>query len=115
MPDGPLLRIDGLVVDLPTPDGGAEDAIRIVDGVSFDVLAGTTVGLIGESGSGKTMTALAVIGLLPDGATTGGELLWRGEDLLRSGPDRRRRVRGHEISMIFQDPLAALNPSLTIG
>ncbi|MEV6861852.1 ABC transporter ATP-binding protein [Streptosporangium subroseum] len=111
----PLLRVDGLIVDLPTPDGSAEDTVRVVDGVSFDVPAGTTVGLIGESGSGKTMTALAVIGLLPDGATTGGELLWHGEDLLRVGADRRRRVRGHEISMIFQDPLAALNPSLTIG
>ncbi|WP_371785817.1 ABC transporter ATP-binding protein [Streptosporangium subroseum] len=115
MPDGPLLRVDGLVVDLPAPDRGAGDTVRVVDGVSFDVPAGTTVGLIGESGSGKTMTALAVIGLLPDGATTGGELVWRGEDLLRAGADRRRRVRGHEISMIFQDPLAALNPSLTIG
>jgi oligopeptide/dipeptide ABC transporter ATP-binding protein len=103
-----LLRANDLSVDLP---GG----VRVVDGVSFDVPAGTTVGLIGESGSGKTMTALAVIGLLPDGATTGGELVWRGEDLLSVNADRRRRVRGHEISMIFQDPLAALNPSLTIG
>lgn len=114
VPDGPLLRVDGLIVDLPGPDGGSGDAVRVVDGVSFDVPAGTTVGLIGESGSGKTMTALAVIGLLPDRATTGGELVWRGEDLLRAGADRRR-VRGHEISMIFQDPLAAMNPSLTVG
>jgi len=106
-----LLQADELVVELPGSDG----AVRVVDGVSFEVPEGTTVGLIGESGSGKTMTALAVIGLLPDGATTGGELRWRGEDLLRVNADRRRRVRGHEISMIFQDPLAALNPSLTIG
>ncbi|GAA4959291.1 peptide/nickel transport system ATP-binding protein/oligopeptide transport system ATP-binding protein [Nonomuraea thailandensis] len=109
----PLLRVDELVVDLPRPDGDGR-AVRVVDGVSFDVPAGTTVGLIGESGSGKTMTALAVIGLLPDRAATGGELVWRGEDLLRPGTDWRR-VRGHQISMIFQDPLAALNPSLTIG
>ncbi|TMR99638.1 ABC transporter ATP-binding protein [Nonomuraea basaltis] len=112
-PDGSLLRIGGLVVELPAQDG-AGGTVRVVDGVSFDVPAGSTVGLIGESGSGKTMTALAVIGLLPEGAVTGGELVWRGEDLLRPGADRRR-VRGHEISMIFQDPLAALNPSLTIG
>ncbi|MGC4938097.1 ABC transporter ATP-binding protein [Kribbella sp. DT2] len=105
------LQADELVVDLPGPRG----PVRVVDGVSFDVPAGTTVGLIGESGSGKTMTALAVIGLLPEGAETGGELRWQGEDLLRVSDERRRRVRGHEISMIFQDPLAALNPSLTIG
>ncbi|MFD0476590.1 ATP-binding cassette domain-containing protein [Nonomuraea thailandensis] len=73
----PLLRVDELVVDLPRPDGDGR-AVRVVDGVSFDVPAGTTVGLIGESGSGKTMTALAVIGLLPDRAATGGELVWRG-------------------------------------
>ncbi|MFG1619813.1 ABC transporter ATP-binding protein [Nonomuraea wenchangensis] len=108
----PLLRADGLTVDLPAPGGG--EPVRVVDGVTFDVPAGTTVGLIGESGSGKTMTALAVIGLLPERAETGGELAWRGENLLRPGTDWHR-VRGHEIAMIFQDPLAALNPSLTIG
>ena len=101
-----LLSVEGLTVDLP----GA----RVVDGVSFDVPAGTTVGLIGESGSGKTMTALAVIGLLPAGATVGGALWWRGEDLLAADASRRRRARGHEIAMIFQDPLAALNPGQTI-
>jgi oligopeptide/dipeptide ABC transporter ATP-binding protein len=106
-----LLRIDGLTIDLPGPRG----AVRVVDGVSFAVPAGTTVGLIGESGSGKTMTALSVIGLLPPGATTGGSLRWRDEDLLSAAAARRRQVRGHEISMIFQDPLAALNPSQTIG
>jgi oligopeptide/dipeptide ABC transporter ATP-binding protein len=106
-----LLEVDGLVVDLPSPDG----AVRVVDGLSFDIRPATTVGLIGESGSGKTMTANAVIGLLPDGAATGGELRWRGEDLLRVDAARRRRVRGREIAMIFQDPLAALNPTQTIG
>ncbi|MBB5785963.1 oligopeptide/dipeptide ABC transporter ATP-binding protein [Jiangella mangrovi] len=106
-----LLQVDGLTVDLP----GTRGDLRIVDGVSFDVPAGTTVGLIGESGSGKTMTANAIIGLLPDGAGTGGRLLWRGEDLLHAGAGRRRKARGHEISMIFQDPLAALNPTQRIG
>ena len=106
-----LLRVDGLVVDLPSPGG----TVRVVDGVSFDIPPATTVGLIGESGSGKTMTANAIIGLLPQGSTTGGELLWRGEDLLRLDRTRRRRLRGHEIAMIFQDPLAALNPTQTIG
>ena len=106
-----LLRVDGLTVDLQ----GTRGDVRVVDGVSFDVPAGTTVGLIGESGSGKTMTANAIIGLLPDGARTGGRLLWRGEDLLHADGARRRKARGHEISMIFQDPLAALNPTQRIG
>ncbi|GAA4636721.1 ABC transporter ATP-binding protein [Actinoallomurus vinaceus] len=106
-----LLRVDGLAVDLPAHGG----TVRVVDGVSFDVPPATTVGLIGESGSGKTMTANAIIGLLPEGATTGGELRWRGDDLLRLDRARRRRLRGHEIAMIFQDPLAALNPTQTIG
>ncbi|MGI5289913.1 ABC transporter ATP-binding protein [Nonomuraea polychroma] len=108
---GPLLEVDDVVVDLPGRDG----AVRVVDGVSFDIPSATTVGLIGESGSGKTMTANAVIGLLPDGATTGGALRWRGENLLQIDPARRRRLRGHEIAMIFQDPLAALNPTQTIA
>ncbi|NUR71441.1 MAG: ABC transporter ATP-binding protein [Hamadaea sp.] len=109
-----LLEVSGLVVDLPGPSGGPE-IVRVVDGVSFDVPAATTVGLIGESGSGKTMTANALIGLLPDGAETGGELRWRGADLLTATPARRRALRGHEIAMIFQDPLAALNPTQTIA
>jgi oligopeptide/dipeptide ABC transporter ATP-binding protein len=106
-----ILQVADLTVDLPGPGG----TVRVVDGVSFDIPPATTVGLIGESGSGKTMTAYAIIGLLPDGAATGGELRWRGEDLLRADPARRRRLRGREIAMIFQDPLAALNPTQTIG
>ncbi|RKN41195.1 ABC transporter ATP-binding protein [Streptomyces hoynatensis] len=104
----PLLRVAGLSVGAP---GGP----RIVDGVSFEVPEATTVGLIGESGSGKTMTARAIIGLLPGGVEAGGTLRWRGEDLLGAGPGRRRAVRGREIAMIFQDPLAALNPTQRIG
>ncbi|TCC34644.1 ABC transporter ATP-binding protein [Kribbella sindirgiensis] len=105
------LEVAGLVVDLPGRDG----PVRVVDEVSFDIAPATTVGLIGESGSGKTMTANAVIDLLPDGARTGGALRWQGEDLLQVSASRRRRVRGHEIAMIFQDPLAALNPTQTVG
>ncbi|GAA4730308.1 ABC transporter ATP-binding protein [Phytohabitans rumicis] len=137
-----LLAVDGLVVDLPGPGGSGvqseersdEDGrrwplpgpkrasqrspagpVRVVDGVSFDIPPATTVGLIGESGSGKTMTANAIIGLLPAGAGTAGALRWRGEDLLPAGAARRRRLRGREIAMIFQDPLAALNPTQRIG
>lgn len=110
--DGPPLRIEDLVVELPGPRG---TRVRVVDGVSFDVPRATTVGLIGESGSGKTMTAQAILGLPPEGATLTGRLLWQGEDLIAAGPARRRAVRGREIAMIFQDPLAALNPTQRIG
>ncbi|WP_079178926.1 ABC transporter ATP-binding protein [Streptomyces humi] len=110
--DGPVLRIADLAVELPGPHG---TRVRAVDGVSFDVPRATTVGLIGESGSGKTMTAHAVLGLPPEGATLTGRLLWHGEDLVTADPARRRAVRGREIAMIFQDPLAALNPTQRIG
>lgn len=106
-----LLRASGLAVDLP----GRAGVVRVVDEVSFDIPSATTVGLIGESGSGKTMTANALIGLLPDGASVSGSLSWRGEELLTATSSRRRELRGHEIAMIFQDPLAALNPTQTIG
>lgn len=107
-----LLDVRGLNVVLPGPRGD----VQIIDDVSFSVEAGRTTGLIGESGSGKTMTAMAIIGLLPDGAATSGQLIWQGdEDLLTATARRRRRVRGREIAMIFQDPLASLNPSQTIG
>ncbi|GLW11711.1 ABC transporter ATP-binding protein [Microtetraspora sp. NBRC 13810] len=107
-----LLDVRGLSVLLPSASGAA---VPVVDEVSFAVHSGSVTGLIGESGSGKTMTAMAVIGLLPEGASCSGELWWAGEDLLAADPARRRRARGREIAMIFQDPLAALNPSQTIG
>jgi peptide/nickel transport system ATP-binding protein/oligopeptide transport system ATP-binding protein len=106
-----LLRVEHLTVLLPAT-GGADP---VLDDVSFSVRPGRTTGLIGESGSGKTMLAMAVIGLLPAGATCTGQILLREEDLLAAGEARRRRVRGREIAMIFQDPLSALNPSQRIG
>ncbi|MDX2968947.1 ABC transporter ATP-binding protein [Kribbella solani] len=106
-----LLDVSGLSIDLPTRSA----PVRIVGEVSFAIPAATTVGLIGESGSGKTMTANALIGLLPDGAVVQGSLRWRNEELLKATSSRRRELRGDEIAMIFQDPLAALNPTQTIG
>lgn len=106
-----LLDVAELTVDLPVGGG----TVRVVDGVSFSVGASRLVGLIGESGSGKTMTALAIIGLLPPGAVVGGTLRLAGEDLLSASSQRRRRVRGHEIGMIFQDALSALNPVERVG
>lgn len=106
-----ILEVVGLSVDFPGEDG----PVRIVDDVSFTVRPGRTTGLIGESGSGKTMTAMAVIGLLPSDAMASGEIWWKGRDLLALDERGRREVRGRQIAMIFQDPLAALNPTKTIG
>ncbi|WP_223290859.1 ABC transporter ATP-binding protein [Streptomyces avicenniae] len=105
------LTVTDLTVTLPHPGG----RVRVLDGVSFDVPPATTVGLIGESGSGKSMTAGALMGLLPEGATTTGGVVWRGTDLLTADAAHLRRVRGRQIAMVFQDPLAALNPTQRIG
>jgi len=107
----PLLRIERLSIDLPGPGG----PVRVVDDVSFTVAAGRTTGLIGESGSGKTMTATAIIGLLPAGAEVSGRMWWQGRDLVTMSGKERRLLRGHDIAMIFQDPQSALDPTQTIG
>ena len=99
------------VQDLTIDIGGR----RVVDGVSFSVPDGARVGLIGESGSGKSLTALAVLGLLPDGASAGGSIRWNGRELLGL-PDRElAQLRGDEIGMVFQEPRTALNPIRTVG
>ncbi|MEP6762256.1 MAG: ABC transporter ATP-binding protein [Sporichthyaceae bacterium] len=92
----------------------ARGPVSIVDGVSFDVAAGQVFGLAGESGSGKTITALAILGLLPGGARTEGAALLEGRDLVAMPASQRRRTRGREIAMVFQDPMSSLHPMLTI-
>lgn len=88
---------------------------RVVDGVSFDVADGARVGLIGESGSGKSLTALAILGLLPDGAAATGSVRWDGRELIGL-PDRElAELRGDEIGIVFQEPRTALNPIRTVG
>lgn len=88
---------------------------RVVDGVSFAVPDGARVGIIGESGSGKSLTALAALGLLPDGATVSGSIRWNGRELVGL-PDRElAQLRGDEIGMVFQEPQTALNPIRTVG
>ena len=88
---------------------------RVVDGVSFDVADGQRMGLIGESGSGKSLTALALLGLLPDGATAGGSIRWDDRELIGM-PDRTLAdIRGDEIGIVFQEPRTALNPIRTVG
>ncbi|WP_239065067.1 ABC transporter ATP-binding protein [Streptomyces sp. S4.7] len=110
-PATPLLQVEELEVALT---GGANTG-TVIDSVSFSVDAGRTTGLIGESGSGKTMSAMSIVGLLPSGAKTSGRIAWQSENLLTAPARRLRQVRGHEIGVIFQDPLAALNPIQTIG
>ncbi|MCM2576223.1 ABC transporter ATP-binding protein [Streptomyces meridianus] len=112
-PDVPLLEVRDLEVEFRTRDGVA----KAVDRVSFSVGAGETLAVLGESGSGKSVTAQAVMGILdsPPGFVTGGQVLFRGADLLTAGAEERRRVRGARMAMIFQDALSALNPVLTVG
>ena len=103
-----LLRIDGLHVGF-----GENEVVR---GVDLRIAPGEVVGLVGESGSGKSMTALAVMRLLPPGgAVTSGRILFRGQDLRERSISELNRLRGSQIGMIFQDPLTALNPALSIG
>ncbi|TWD81960.1 peptide/nickel transport system ATP-binding protein/oligopeptide transport system ATP-binding protein [Kribbella amoyensis] len=109
-PDG-TLRVRELRIVLPGPRGQA----AVVDGVSFDVVQGRTTGLIGESGSGKSLTAMALVGLVPETAVVSGQVLLGDEDLVTAGRERIRQVRGAEISVVFQDPSSALNPTMTIG
>ncbi|MDQ0788968.1 oligopeptide transport system ATP-binding protein [Streptomyces sp. B3I7] len=109
----PLLDVRDLHVEFRTRDGVA----RAVNGVDLRVAAGETLAVLGESGSGKSVTAQAVMGILdtPPGRITGGEVRFRGRDLLTLPEERRRRLRGAEMAMIFQDALSALNPVLTVG
>jgi peptide/nickel transport system ATP-binding protein len=101
------LSVHDLVIEI--------DGRRVVDGVSFDVPDGARLGLIGESGSGKSLTALAVLGLLPDGANARGSIRWNGTELIGM-PDRElARLRGDDIGIVFQEPRTALNPIRTVG
>ncbi|MER8188610.1 ABC transporter ATP-binding protein, partial [Kitasatospora sp. NPDC094015] len=108
-----LLQVDDLQVEFKTRDGVA----RAVNGVSYSVGAGETLAVLGESGSGKSVTAQAIMGILdtPPGRITGGRVLYRGEDLLTMPEERRRSIRGRKIAMIFQDALSALNPVFSVG
>jgi oligopeptide/dipeptide ABC transporter ATP-binding protein len=90
-------------------------ALKAVDGVSFDLAAGEVLGIVGESGSGKTVTALAVLGLLPPAAAVRGEVLYRGQSVLRLPSPELRALRGSRIAIVFQDALAALNPLHRVG
>jgi peptide/nickel transport system ATP-binding protein len=104
------------VVDLRTSFDTERGTVTAVDGVSFSVAPGEVVGIVGESGCGKSVTAESILQLLePSSTRYSGQILFSGEDLLSLGEDALRKVRGKRISMIFQDPMSALNPVFTIG
>jgi peptide/nickel transport system ATP-binding protein len=107
-----LLEVRGLATSFATEDG----AFNAVDGVSFTLEAGKTLGLVGESGCGKSVTALSIMGLVASpGKVAAGEILFEGADLLRLSPREMRDIRGNRIAMIFQEPMTSLNPAFTIG
>ncbi|WP_405438759.1 ABC transporter ATP-binding protein [Streptomyces avidinii] len=108
-----LLEVRDLHVEFKTRDGVA----RAVNGVNYSVAEGETLAVLGESGSGKSVTAQAVMGILdmPPGRIAGGEILFKGKDLLKMKEEERRRIRGAEMAMIFQDALSSLNPVLSVG
>ena len=106
-----LLEVSGLEVVLDTPYGPA----RAVRGVGFALERGETLGIVGESGCGKTMTALALMGLLPEGARVEGAIRFDGADLLAGSEDDWCRIRGNRFAMVFQEPMSSLNPLHTVG
>src|SRR3990172_6637571 len=109
----PLLQVRDLRTYFFTDDG----VVRAVDGISYDIEEGETLGLVGESGCGKSVSALSLLRLIPNppGKIVGGQVLFEGEDLLKLDEDEIRRVRGNKIAMVFQEPMTSLNPVLTIG
>jgi len=109
----PLLQIRDLKTYFFTDDG----VVKAVDGISYDVQPGEIVGLVGESGCGKTVSALSILRLIPEppGKIVGGEMIFEGDDLLKANAEEIRHIRGNRIAMIFQEPMTSLNPVLTIG
>jgi peptide/nickel transport system ATP-binding protein len=106
-----LLSVEDVSVNLPTPRGN----LRAVDRVDLSLGAGRTLGIVGESGCGKTMLSRAILQLLPKKATLSGRVMFDGQDLVRLSPERLRKLRGRSLAVVFQDPMTSLNPVLTIG
>jgi peptide/nickel transport system ATP-binding protein len=106
-----LLEVEDLTVEFPTDDG----SITAVRGVSYELRRGEALGIVGESGSGKSVTSLAVLGLLPKSAKVTGSVRFKGKELLGRSDNELSGYRGKHIAMVFQDPLASLNPVYTIG
>jgi oligopeptide/dipeptide ABC transporter ATP-binding protein len=113
MPSPALLEVRGL----RTTFRGEQGEVRAVDGVDLRVERGRTLGIVGESGCGKSVTALSIMGLVPQppGRIAAGEVLFEGEDLLKAPPQRLRDLRGDKLAMIFQEPMTSLNPAFPVG
>jgi oligopeptide transport system ATP-binding protein len=113
MTDEVILQVKNLQTHFHVDEG----IVKAVDGVSFDLHNGETLGIVGESGSGKSVTNLSIMNMVPSppGRIAGGEVLFRGKDLLKAPPAELREIRGNKISMIFQDPMTSLNPFLRIS
>jgi peptide/nickel transport system ATP-binding protein len=109
--DEALLSVEDIVVDLPTPRGN----LRAVDRVNLTVGAGQTLGVVGESGCGKTMLSRAILQLLPKKAKLTGRVMFDGQDLVSLDREALRKLRGRSLAVVFQDPMTSLNPVLTIG
>jgi len=109
----PLLSVRGLKTYFQSEDG----LVPAVDGISFDLERGGALGIVGESGSGKSVTSLSIMRLIPSppGKIVAGEILFEGEDLLKKSEAEMRKIRGNDISMIFQEPMTSLNPVFTVG
>ena len=109
----PLLQVKDLCTSFFTEDG----VVKAVNGISYDIEEGETLGLVGESGCGKSVSALSILRLIPTppGKIVGGEVIFEGQDLLKVDEDEIRHVRGNKIAMVFQEPMTSLNPVLTIG
>ena len=108
----PVLQVKNLQTDFFTDDG----VVKAVRDISFNLNAGETLGIVGESGCGKSVTALSILGLVqPPGRVVGGEVLFKGHDMLKMSGEEMREIRGRDIAMIFQDPLSSLNPVLRVG
>jgi oligopeptide transport system ATP-binding protein len=109
----PLLAVKDLKTNFYTEEG----VVQAVNGVSYDIMPGEILGLVGESGCGKTVSALSILRLIPDppGKIVGGEIMFEGEDIIKMDEDEVRHIRGNKIGMIFQEPMTSLNPVLTIG
>lgn len=111
--DNTILEVKGLKTHFHMHD----HIVRAVDGVDFHLRRGETLGIVGESGCGKSITSMSIMGLIPEppGKIEAGEILYNGEDLLKAKEERMRKIRGNHISMIFQEPMTSLNPVFTVG
>jgi len=103
------------VQDLRTVFKTKEGDVKAVDGVSFHLDAGETLGIVGESGCGKSVTAMSIMGLQRPGRIVGGKVLFEGRDLTKASEKEMREIRGQEIAMIFQDPMTSMNPVFRTG